>query len=283
MPADRARCGADTWRGQPCWRLSLPQGDGLRVAEQGAHVLSWTAGGRERLFLSPGSAADGHTAIRGGVPVCWPQFNQRGPLPKHGFARHLPWRFLGCEPQGEGARLTLGLSSSERTRALWAAEFEAELALDLRPGELRLTLAVRNTGDRAWVFTGALHSYLAVDDVGAAGLSGLGGQAEWDAVRDTHGQAADALAFAGEFDRVYAASPRPLRLQGGTRHLEIRQSPSWAQTVVWNPGAERAAALADLPPGAWRDYLCVEAAQVFEPVPVAPGAAWSGWQALRAW
>ena len=62
-----------------------------KVAEQGAQVLSWVSDGRERLFLSPRSALDGSAPIRGGVPVCWPQFNQRGDLPKHGFARHLPW------------------------------------------------------------------------------------------------------------------------------------------------------------------------------------------------
>jgi len=281
VPTERARCGAETWRGQACWRLALPTGDSLLVAEQGAHVLSWMAAGRERLYLSPASAADGQTAIRGGVPVCWPQFNQRGPLPKHGFARNLPWRLLDAQDQGEGARLTLGLQSSERTRALWPAEFDAELALDLQPGALRLTLTVRNTGAQDWAFSGALHSYLAVGDITATSLVGLGGQAEWDAVRDLHGQAAPTLAFAGEFDRVYAASVQPLSLCGAGQGLDIRQSPSWGHTVVWNPGAERAATLADLPPDGWRSYLCVEAAQVLAPVTVPAGGQWSGWQALQ--
>lgn len=281
MPTERARCGAESWRGQAGWRLALPSGDSLLVAEQGAHVLSWVAGGRERLYLSPASAADGQTAIRGGVPVCWPQFNQRGPLPKHGFVRNLPWRLLQARDEGDGARLTLGLQASERTRALWPAEFAAELALDLQPAALRLTLTVHNTGRRAWDFSGALHSYLAVGDIGVTTLAGLGGQAEWDAVRDAHGQAADTLAFAGEFDRVYAASAGPLSLRGAALGLEIRQSPSWGHTVVWNPGAERAATLADLPPGGWRDYLCVEAAQVLAPVEVPAGGQWSGWQSLQ--
>ncbi|MFX6031775.1 hypothetical protein ABTE99_19565, partial [Acinetobacter baumannii] len=77
----------------------LPSGDVAIVALQGAQVLSWVmADGVERLYLSPRSVFDGHTAIRGGVPVCFPQFNQRGPLAKHGFARNLPWRVVDEGP-----------------------------------------------------------------------------------------------------------------------------------------------------------------------------------------
>ena len=46
------------------------------------HGLMWqrAADGVERLYLSPQTSRDGSTAIRGGVPVCFPQFNMRGPL-----------------------------------------------------------------------------------------------------------------------------------------------------------------------------------------------------------
>ncbi|MEY2684760.1 MAG: hypothetical protein RJA09_1904 [Pseudomonadota bacterium] len=253
----------------------------MAITQHGAHVVSWQAGGREQFYMSPASVRDAQAALRGGVPVCWPQFNQRGPLPKHGFARNLPWRLKTFEPKGSGAVLTLALVSDERTQAQWPAAFEAELVVAQQPGLLRLTLSVRNTGNTAWSFTGALHSYLAVDDVGGARLDGLAGQAEWDAVSDVSGLAVSPLVFEGEFDRVYTAAPQPLTLRDGTHHLRISQSPSWAHTVVWNPGAHRAATLSDLPPDGWRRYVCVEAAQVFEPVVVAPGAEWTGWQDLE--
>ena len=67
---------ADTYQGHAGWRWSLPHGDSVLVTSQGAQVLSWISQGRERLFLSPASHWDGR-AIRGGVPVCWPQFNER--------------------------------------------------------------------------------------------------------------------------------------------------------------------------------------------------------------
>jgi glucose-6-phosphate 1-epimerase len=276
-----AVCTPAQVEGLPGHRVVLPCGDSVAITEHGAHVVSWRSQGRERFYMSPASLRDGQAALRGGVPVCWPQFNQRGPLPKHGFARNLPWHLQAFEPQGEGAVLTMALLSGERTLAHWAAGFEARGVVNLQPGRFQFTLSVRNTGAVAWSFTGALHSYLAVDGVSSAHLDGLGGQPEWDAVRDVRGVAEDRLVFSGEFDRVYTASPHALTLRDGAHGLRILQSPSWADTVVWNPGAARAAALPDLPPGGWRRYLCVEAAQVFEPVVVAPGETWMGWQALE--
>jgi glucose-6-phosphate 1-epimerase len=99
-------------------------------------------------------------------------------------------------------------------------------------------------------------------------------------VRDAHSQASETLTSHGEFDRVYAASPKPLVLKDGARALEISQSPSWAQTVVWNPGETLCATLADMPPDGFAHMLCVEAAQVFSPITVPAHGHWQGWQSL---
>ena len=97
-----ATCRELLFAGLPATELQLPCGDRLVVAHHGAHVLSWVAGGRERLYLSPQSVMDGHAAIRGGIPVCFPQFNQRGDLPSmalHAMCRGHPsppsWMLTG--------------------------------------------------------------------------------------------------------------------------------------------------------------------------------------------
>lgn len=291
MPEPAGRGSAVTegrFQGLPCRILQLPSGDCVTVLLHGAQVVSWVAGGRERLYLSPASRWDGQSAVRGGIPVCFPQFNQRGPaagLPRHGFARQLPW-VAGAvarvgHPESVGLCLTLHLATNAATQAYWPEHFVAELQVLLQAGQLRTTLTVHNTGTTPWAFTGALHSYLAVDDVGAATLHGLGGQPEWDAVTDGHGTAAEAQVFAGEFDRVYAAAAHPLALHGGAQILHIEQSQGWAQTVVWNPGAALCAQLPDMPADGWQHMLCVEAAQVQPPIGLAPGQAWEAWQALR--
>ena len=266
--------------GLPATELQLPCGDRLVVARHGAHVLSWVAGGHERLYLSPRSVMDGQAAIRGGIPVCFPQFNMRGELPKHGFARNLTWAPSAARLEAQAAHLVLSLNDSAATRQWWPQAFEARLLIELKPGALQVELAVRNTDNRPLEFTGALHTYLAVSNVAQVRLQGLGGRAEWDAVADRHGTAAPELRFAGEFDRVYSAAPQGYALHDGQRALRIEQDMDWTQTVVWNPGADKCATLADMPADGWQHMLCVEAAQVYEPIRIAPGDFWQGAQRL---
>ncbi len=289
----------EIFQGLACQRLTLPCGDTVLVALQGAHVLSWISQGRERLFLSPNNLWDGTSAIRGGVPVCFPQFNQRGTLPKHGFARNMVWKVDDAAQTGKGlgdgdadqksaqnaAHIDFTLSTNADTLAIWPQAFVAQLRVALSPGELTITLTVNNTeagskADSDLHFTGALHTYLAVDDIDLTELRGLGGRPEWDAVADVHGLADEALYFDGEFDRVYDASAKPLHVQDGTSTLQIEQSPSWANSVVWNPGESKCAALADMPAQGFARMLCVEAAQVFEPISIPAGGQWVGWQRL---
>jgi glucose-6-phosphate 1-epimerase len=245
-------------QGQPCIRLCHAGGSSALVALHGAQVLSWhTADGTERFYLSPDALFDGSHAIRGGTPICFPQFNTRGPLPKHGFARNTAWQ---CAEHGtaEGGEVyaTLCLRDSEATRALWPVAFEARLRV---------------------------HSYLRVRDLAHVRLHGLEGAPVWDAVRDArHAEAAAPLAFTEEFDRVYAAPGHVLHLREPSGGLAITQSASFADTVVWNPGAALCATFKDMPAEDYRHMLCVEAACVEQPVHLAPGAQWHGWQELAA-
>jgi glucose-6-phosphate 1-epimerase len=271
----------EQYQGQARQRLTLPCGDTVLVALQGAHVLSWVSQGRERLFLSPDNLWDGKSAIRGGVPVCFPQFNQRGTLPKHGFARNMNWTVGDAVASGDAAHIDFTLSTNLDTLAIWQQAFVAVLRVAMAPSQLTITLTVNNTeAQNELHFSGALHTYLAVDDIDLTELRGLGGRPEWDAVADVHGLADEALYFDGEFDRVYDAAANPLHLQDGTSTLQIEQSPSWANSVVWNPGEGKCAALADMPAQGFARMLCVEAAQVFDPISIPAGGQWVGWQRL---
>lgn len=268
------------FHGLPALRLALPDGDAVVVARHGAQVLSWTSGGAERLYLSPKALMDGHSAIRGGVPICFPQFNQRGALPKHGFVRNMAWQ-PEERPEAASHELALVLHDNDATRAFWPHAFRAELLVALKPRSLRMALTVDNTGSAPWTFAAALHTYLRVDEIADVQLEGLQGANRWDAVRDDrHVEMAPALRFEGEFDSVYTAPARGLRLNQPGGSLAITQSASCTETVVWNPGAQLSAKLADMPDDGFRHMLCVEAARIDEPVQLHGGAQWKGWQEL---
>lgn len=263
-------------------RLHGPGGAYADVSEYGAHVVSWRdAGGRERLFLSPDANFGAGQAIRGGVPVIFPQFAGRGALAKHGFARNRPWRTGLAERFDDGsAGLRFTLEPDAGTRAAWPHEFEATLDLRLAAHALEIGLAVHNRGATAFAFTAALHSYLAVADIAQATLSGLQDRPYEDSAGGAwRVQAEPALRFEGELDRIYPDVRGPLQLACAQDSLRI-EAEGFPDVVVWNPGAELAAALSDLRAGRHRHFVCVEAAAVLSPVVLAPGGSWSGRQRL---
>lgn len=273
--------------GQPTVALATPDGARTSIALHGAHVLSWRAAGdeRERLFLSDRADFGGDTALRGGVPVIFPQFAATGPLPRHGFARGLPWTLADAGALGDGrARATLRLADSAATRAVWPHRFVAELTVTVGGPALEVALAVENPDDAPLAFTGALHTYLRVGDVAAASLHGLRGLRYRDAAaggaeRVEHDAA---LRVRGEVDRIYLDVATALELRDADVPVLTLAMAGFRDVVVWNPGAERAAALPDMEPGGWARMLCVEAAVVGEPVVLEAGARWRGAQTLTA-
>ena len=264
------------FRGTPCIRIAA-EGASALVALHGAQVLSWMpADGRERLFLSERAVFDGRAAIRGGIPVIFPQFGERGLLRKHGFARNRSWTYAGVE--GDQAVLAL---SGDGSDADWPHPFLARLRIGL-PGErLQVALEIGNTGTTPFAFTAALHSYLRVDDIAQVALEGLQGCDYEDSASGgtLHRQHDYEVTFDGETDRIYNDVVAPLALLDGAHRLDIEQD-GFGDVVVWNPGEHLCARIADLAPDDWRRFACVEAGQVLQPVVLGPGERWSGVQRL---
>lgn len=265
----------------PGQRLTLPNGDSVLVTAYGAQPVSWQAGGRERLFAASRGGQPSPWPMRAGVPLCWPQFNQRGTLPKHGFARNLNWQMAGVKTSNPNeATLSFTLVSDAAARALWPHDFQLTHTITLRPGQLHFELEVFNPDAVPLSFTGAQHTYLALDDIDNTTLSGLQGAPEWDALLDRHQTAGAPEPLGQGLDRVYKWGTAPLLLADGAHRMQIEKSASWAEVVVWNPGAALCAKLPDMAPTDYRHMLCVEAAQVDGAVVVPPGERWSGWQTL---
>ena len=266
--------------------LRAAGGATAEVHLNGAHVTSWrpAPGDDERLFLSARSSFADGDAIRGGIPVIFPQCAAAGPLPRHGFARTSRWA-LGKEArEADGdATAKFVLTDSPDTRAIWPASFRATLTVRLGALSLATTLAIENTGRAPFLFTAALHTYLRVQDVRDAEVVGLHGSryhessAPGEFMFDNH----ESLRANGEIDRVYVDAPPRLTLREPHRDLAI-ETLNFPDVVIWNPGAEKVAALKDMEPGGEQRMLCVEAAAAQTPVVLEPERRWLATQTLIA-
>jgi hypothetical protein len=110
------------------------------------------------LYLSPQSGAG--VPARGGVPVLFPQFADTGPLPKHGWARNLPWDCVAQTATSSHFRLV----AAPGAHATWQHHGTLDLHTTVGPGSLHQTLTVHNTGNQAFGWTGG-HRVYAVDGV----------------------------------------------------------------------------------------------------------------------
>jgi len=264
-------------------------GDRATVLLHGAHVVSWIpAGGSERLYLSGRSEFGDGKAVRGGVPVVFPQFNQRGPdfsLPKHGFARTHRWTVDEGEHWSgvnDTSTARFRLEDNAGTRALWPHEFTLTLTVSLGHNKLDVALAVFNRGPEAFAFTAALHTYLRVTDIAQASVGGLQGVRFLDTVANTGGVGAEpALTFEAETDRIYYDVPGPLSLEESDGRLEVAME-GFRDVVVWNPWADRAATLRDMSRDGYRQMVCLEAAIIDKPVRLEEQGSWLGRQTLTA-
>jgi glucose-6-phosphate 1-epimerase len=259
-------------------------GDEAAVSVHGAQLLSWqVAGAGEQIYTSPLAQPAPGKALRGGVPVCFPQFSERGSLPKHGFARTSRWELV--TPQAAHARVaeaTFQLDAS-MVPGQWEHAFCLVLVVRLGPKWLELELQAANTGRTPYDFTCALHTYLAVADVRQAQLEGLQGLEYEDMVDGgaVRVEPAAPLRFSDEIDRVYRGVAGPLLLSAdGMPQRRVLQD-GFVDAVVWNPGPAKAARLGDMPAEDWTRMLCIEAAAIAQPVQLAPGKTWHGVQRIE--
>lgn len=247
----------------PAVLLRAPDGAEAIVTLFGAHLVSWKgADGHQRIFCSAASVLDGSKAIRGGVPVIFPQFAEQGTGLRHGFARVSDWHLLdsGVEDGEAIALFTLAEEDlkPEYTRT-WRHSFSLALRVGIKGNALSMQLEVRNTGEDPLPFAAALHTYYLVDDIGQVRLSGV---------------AADELSIDGHFDEIYRNVGGEIGIATGSLTLQHRQT-GFTDAVVWNPGAADAAALSDMEDAEYQRFVCVEPA-VLKLVTLEEDAVWRG-------
>lgn len=274
-------------------RLAHPSGALCVATLQGGHVLSFeNCRGEQLLFLSSRAAFAPGKAIRGGVPVVFPQFGP-GALPQHGFARTARWALAeGPALVVDDVVAVLSLRDNDATRAVWPHPFELRLRIACGSERLSMELTVSSSSSSS-SFTAALHTYLRVDDVRAQGTAVVPTAAgetfaglEFTTNEPPHNDGSRKTETRSEVavdrftDRAYFGAPTSVTLRCAHSSISVVQGGGFRDTVVWNPWDERGARIADLGENEWTRFVCVEAAAIASPVPLSPGRVWSGSQAV---
>lgn len=267
---------------QAATELRSPDGATALITDHGAHLLSWKlADGQEVLYLSERSKYGANDAIRGGVPIIFPQFGERGTGKRHGFARVCPWQLQSSGVEDERAVARYHLSGEQAAAFGWPVQFELHYEVAFTAKELTLTLDVQNRGAETMSFNAALHTYLSVADIAAVEIFGLQYANYLDQVQGGVQATQDdaVLAIDGEIDRIYLDVHKPLIVSCRQRSLSVRKQ-GFADVVVWNPWADKAAQLSDMPPDDYRSFVCVEAGAIEHAISLQPGESWRGVQSI---
>ena len=247
----------------PAVRITAPDGAVAVVTLYGAHLVSWVgADGGERMFMSERSALDGSRAIRGGVPVIFPQFAEQGSGMRHGFARVSNWRLADSGVEDGAAWSEFALNEGDLApahAAAWPHQFALTLRVTVRANELRMAFTVKNSGDAPFPFAAALHTYHLVPHLADVRIDGV---------------EPGTLAIDDKLDKIYSAIGGAITLATPARVLTLEQE-GFTDAVVWNPGAADTAALADMDDMEYQRFVCIEPARLAQDL-LAPGTTWEG-------
>lgn len=273
--------------------LKEPRGASAQVHLFGGHVTSWKNDrGEELLFVSSKAIFRPPKAIRGGIPICFPQFGSSGSLEQHGFARNRFWSIDSDPPPfptntcNNKAVVDLLLKPSEEDLKIWPHSFEFRLRVALAPGgDLTLISRIRNTDSKPFTFTFAYHTYFSVSDISEVRVEGLETLDYLDNLqsRERFTEQGDAITFESEVDRIYLSTPTKIAIiDHEKKRTFVLKKDGLPDAVVWNPWEKKAKAMADFGDDEYKHMLCIEAAAVEKPLTLKPGEEWKGRQELSA-
>lgn len=267
--------------GEPSIEVRTPAASAM-IHLDGGHVTSFVPRGQQDLlWLSPDARFGPGRAIRGGIPLIGPWFGpgrDGGTTPAHGWLRTSRWSLEAAERMGDGVGIVLALNGADPAGTGVSARLFIGISERLRT-ELTVT-----AGAVGLELESALHTYLAVSDVREVTLHGLDGAAYLDSGNGlAPGMVHGDLRLEGPTDLICTSSD-PVEVSDPAAGRTLVVEPEGAsRIVVWNPWQAAGDALADVPGGGWRGFVCVEAAVAKEGfVELAPGQSHTLSASLRA-
>jgi glucose-6-phosphate 1-epimerase len=231
------------------------------VSLQGGHLLFWQPSTESTpvIWLSQKANFKKETAIRGGVPVCWPWFGKSG-VPAHGFARLVEWRLDSCKEDNNGVDLTLSLTNNQQTESFFTKPFHAWLTIHVGQ-TCEVTLSCQGDFDA----TSALHTYFGINNINDVTVKGLGDSYQESLSIENKPPISGQLTFNQEVDRVYTNVDDSITITDGKRTIKLTNVNA-SDIVTWNPWVDKAKAMADFADEEYQSMVCVETCRINKPL-----------------
>ncbi|OUM58989.1 hypothetical protein PIROE2DRAFT_15602 [Piromyces sp. E2] len=256
----------------------------------GATITSWIVDGQERLFLSKKAILNGTKAIRGGIPIVFPQFNTKltTDLPSHGFARITTWKWGGINintpDKKEVSFILTDKEVNKKYLEIWPHQFKLVYTVLLEGKSLSTKIKIKNTGNEPWLFNTLLHTYFNVDDLTEAGVNGLINCNYIDTSPEGNGEKKiedrQKIVFQKEVDSIYYdVNQKSFRLQTGFKDIMVEKC-TLPDVVVWNPWIEKSKRMADFGEESYPHMFCFEVGSVYQPIELDVDAVYEGGQIL---
>lgn len=227
--------------------LDHPIGKAM-IALQGAHLLSWQPhfAAQDVFWLSEIEPFKLGSAIRGGVPVCYPWFKDNG-SPAHGYARISLWQLSDWQVEADSVALTFNLYDNNQL-------IEASLKMEFSD---QCRLIFRHYADQPAQL--ALHSYFNIGDITQTVLHGLP-QTALNTLNNQQQAVPSPRRFDQEVDALYRAENPISRIEDRAqqRSIEIEHYNA-SDIVVWNPWQKKTGSMSE---NGYQTMLCVETARI---------------------
>jgi len=255
----------------PCIQVNNNKASAL-ISIYAGQVLSFNPvdEAEDFMFISENAYFTEGKAIKGGVPICWPWFGAAPEIestievrkPDHGFVRNSLWAVVSTELLENGdTKITLGFEDTEKTRELWPYSFYLTLEIIISDS-LTIELLSRNTGEKPFFITEALHSYFNVGDATQVEVRGLEHTEYLDKKADfVKVCQVGAVTLSEETDHIHTDIKHGLILDDPAFKRKIKISSSGNKNVVvWNPWAKGAEEMKDLDKDDYKHFICLEIA-----------------------
>lgn len=213
-----------------------------KIALQGAQLLSWQPSNvkQDVLWLSEIEPFKVGTAIRGGVPICYPWFGQVKE-PAHGTARIREWNLVEHSCSSENVRLVFTLAQEARMEMILGETCELHFThLAQEPAQL------------------ALHTYFNVGDIEKVEVQGLPIRC-FDKLTNQAVEVPSPRRIDQNIDCIYAANPTNIIQDFAYQRAIVIEHRNATETVLWNPWHKPTGGMSE---NAYQKMVCVETARL---------------------